>query len=122
MTTIVAGGAGFVGSYLCDRRITEGEEVICLDNLVTGRIANIARPLGRSGLRFLHDDIVEPVPADDLTQRRPDISLAKAVLNWEPRVPVVVGLERTIAYFRDEQSWASSSRREAEPKLAQLAG
>jgi nucleoside-diphosphate-sugar epimerase len=62
------------------------------------------------------------LPADDPIQRRPDISLAKSVLGWEPRVSVVVGLERTIAYFRDELAHDRSSRREAEPKLAQLAG
>ena len=42
-----------------------------------------------------------PLPGDDPMRRRPDISLAKAILGWEPRVPVVVGLERTIAYFRN---------------------
>jgi UDP-glucuronate decarboxylase len=42
----------------------------------------------------------KPLPADDPKQRRPDISLAKQVLNWEPRVPLEEGLQRTIAYFR----------------------
>ena len=41
-----------------------------------------------------------PLPADDPKQRRPDISLAKEVLGWEPRVPLEEGLDRTIAYFR----------------------
>jgi nucleoside-diphosphate-sugar epimerase len=44
----------------------------------------------------------QPLPGDDPKQRRPDISLAKGVLGWEPKVTVTVGLERTIAYFRDE--------------------
>jgi nucleoside-diphosphate-sugar epimerase len=62
MTTIVAGGAGFVGSHLCDRLIAQGEEVVCLDNLLTGRIANIAKLLNRSAFHFVHHDIVEPLP------------------------------------------------------------
>ncbi len=42
----------------------------------------------------------KPLPADDPKQRQPDISLARSVLKWEPRVPLQEGLERTIAYFR----------------------
>lgn len=44
--------------------------------------------------------VYEPLPSDDPTQRRPDISLAKKELNWEPKVALDEGLERTIAYFR----------------------
>lgn len=43
----------------------------------------------------------KPLPQDDPKQRRPDISKAKALMNWEPTVPLDAGLERTIAYFRD---------------------
>jgi nucleoside-diphosphate-sugar epimerase len=43
-----------------------------------------------------------PLPGDDPKQRRPDISLAKTVLDWEPRVPVEIGLARTIDAFREE--------------------
>ncbi len=42
-----------------------------------------------------------PLPSDDPTQRKPDISLAKKVLNWEPGVQLAEGLERTIPYFRE---------------------
>lgn len=47
--------------------------------------------------------VYEPLPQDDPRQRRPDISRAKALLGWEPRVPVREGLARTIAYFRGLQ-------------------
>jgi UDP-glucuronate decarboxylase len=43
-----------------------------------------------------------PLPSDDPKQRRPDISLAQRVLGWEPKVPLVEGLERTIAYFKTQ--------------------
>ena len=42
----------------------------------------------------------EPLPADDPKQRRPDITLARAKLDWEPTIALEQGLERTIAYFR----------------------
>ena len=41
-----------------------------------------------------------PLPEDDPLQRKPDIGLARAVLGWEPQVPLEQGLERTIAYFK----------------------
>ena len=44
--------------------------------------------------------IYEPLPSDDPTQRRPDISLARNILDWEPRIELREGLEKTIAYFR----------------------
>ena len=43
----------------------------------------------------------KPLPSDDPKQRRPDITLAKSVLKWEPVTPLEVGLSNTIAYFRD---------------------
>jgi nucleoside-diphosphate-sugar epimerase len=43
----------------------------------------------------------EPLPEDDPTQRRPDITLAKTLLGWEPIVPLSEGLERTVAWFAD---------------------
>jgi UDP-glucuronate decarboxylase len=44
--------------------------------------------------------VMTPLPQDDPKQRQPDISLAKAVLNWEPKVQLEAGLDKTIAYFR----------------------
>jgi UDP-glucuronate decarboxylase len=45
--------------------------------------------------------IYEPLPQDDPLQRKPDISLARERLGWEPEVPLEEGLKRTIAYFRE---------------------
>ena len=45
--------------------------------------------------------VQRPLPSDDPTQRKPDISLAGAVLDWEPTIPLSEGLDRTIAYFRE---------------------
>ncbi|MCL4424409.1 MAG: SDR family oxidoreductase [Firmicutes bacterium] len=53
---LVAGGAGFLGSHLCRALCQEGFEVTCLDNLLTGREANIADLLGRRGFSFIKED------------------------------------------------------------------
>ena len=45
--------------------------------------------------------IHEPLPADDPTMRQPDITLARKELDWEPKVPLVEGLKKTINYFQD---------------------
>jgi len=57
--TLVTGGAGFLGSHLCDRLLQEGHEVICADNLLTGDMDNIAHLLGREGFRFIKQDVTE---------------------------------------------------------------
>ena len=55
--TIVTGGAGFLGSHLCDRLLKEGHEVICLDNLLTGSIDNIAHLIGNEDFHFVKFDV-----------------------------------------------------------------
>lgn len=60
-TILVTGGAGFLGSHLCDRLIERGDEVICLDNFFTGRKENIAHLLGHSHFELIRHDIVEPI-------------------------------------------------------------
>ncbi|MGA2622491.1 MAG: UDP-glucuronic acid decarboxylase family protein [Bacteroidota bacterium] len=57
--SVVTGGAGFLGSHLCDRLLAEGHRVICIDNLVTGDTANIAHLLGNERFRFVRHDITE---------------------------------------------------------------
>jgi UDP-glucuronate decarboxylase len=60
MRILVTGGAGFLGSHLCDRLIGDGHEVICLDNLFTGRKDNIAHLLAHPRFEFLRHDVVDP--------------------------------------------------------------
>lgn len=57
---LVTGGAGFVGSHLCDRLIREGSHVICLDNLFTGRMENISHLLDHPEFEFIKHDVIEP--------------------------------------------------------------
>jgi UDP-glucuronate decarboxylase len=58
---LVTGGAGFLGSHLCDRLIAEGKDVICLDNLFTGNKNNIRHLIGHPYFEFIRHDITEPI-------------------------------------------------------------
>jgi UDP-glucuronate decarboxylase len=60
MRILVTGGAGFLGSHLCDRLLAAGHEVICLDNFFTGRKANIAHLLGRADFELVRHDVTDP--------------------------------------------------------------
>lgn len=54
---LITGGAGFLGSHLCDRFINEGDNVICMDNLLTGTTDNIAHLLGNPNFKFVNHDV-----------------------------------------------------------------
>ncbi|MDG2390568.1 MAG: SDR family oxidoreductase [Planctomycetaceae bacterium] len=67
-TIMVTGGAGFLGSHLCDRLIERGDEVICVDNFFTGRKNNIRHLIGHPRFELIRHDIVHPlyVEADQI--------------------------------------------------------
>jgi UDP-glucuronate decarboxylase len=60
MPTLVTGGAGFLGSHLCERLVKQGEEVICLDNFFTGRRKNVAHLLDYKNFELMRHDVVDP--------------------------------------------------------------
>lgn len=61
MRILVTGGAGFIGSHLCERLVREGHDVICLDNFFTGRRENIFHLLENRRFELLRHDVIEPV-------------------------------------------------------------
>lgn len=61
---LVTGGAGFLGSHLCDRLIADGHEVICLDNFFTGKKKNIAHLLNNPKFEIMRHDVVQPIYAE----------------------------------------------------------
>jgi UDP-glucuronate decarboxylase len=61
---LVTGGAGFLGSHLCERLLAHGAEVLCLDNFFTGRRANIAHLLARPDFELLRHDITQPLSVE----------------------------------------------------------
>src|SRR5215469_2798705 len=58
---LVTGGAGFLGSHLCEALLAEGRRVIAADNLLTGRLANIEHLRNDSGFEFLETDVCQPI-------------------------------------------------------------
>jgi UDP-glucuronate decarboxylase len=58
---LVTGGAGFIGSYLCDRLLADGHHVVCLDNFFTGRRENIEHLIDHPGFEVLRHDVTEPL-------------------------------------------------------------
>lgn len=66
---LVAGGAGFLGSHLCERLVESGARVTCLDNFLTGERANVQRLLRSDSFELVEADIVDPLPARVLRRR-----------------------------------------------------
>jgi dTDP-glucose 4,6-dehydratase len=68
MRILVTGGAGFIGSHLCDRLLADGHDVIAMDNLITGSTDNIAHLAGNRHFKFIYHDVTEyiyvPGPLD----------------------------------------------------------
>lgn len=60
MRALVTGGAGFLGSHLCERLLADGHEVVCLDNLFTGRKKNIVHLLKNPYFEFVRHDVIDP--------------------------------------------------------------
>ena len=61
---LVTGGAGFIGSHLCDRLIADGHEVICLDNFFTGKKKNVAHLLSNPNFEIMRHDVIQPIYAE----------------------------------------------------------
>ena len=64
--SLVTGGAGFLGSYLCDRLIAEGHWVFCLDNTLTGSVDNVKHLLGHPSFTVIHHDVTQPIRLERL--------------------------------------------------------
>jgi UDP-glucuronate decarboxylase len=65
---LVTGGAGFLGSHVCGRLLAEGTEVVCLDNLQTGRLTNILFHLKNLNFSFIQGDVKDELPDDEFTE------------------------------------------------------
>lgn len=62
MRVLVAGGAGFIGSHLCARLLSDGHDVVCVDNFITGRRGNLGPIAGSGRFSFLEHDLIEGCP------------------------------------------------------------
>jgi dTDP-glucose 4,6-dehydratase len=61
LRVLVTGGAGFLGSHLCDLLIARGDTVVCLDDLSTGRTQNVEHHAGSPLFTFIHDSVLSPI-------------------------------------------------------------
>lgn len=66
MRTLITGGAGFLGSHLCERFLAEGDEVLCVDNFITGRPENVRHLLANPRFRIIVHDVSKPLYIDGL--------------------------------------------------------
>jgi UDP-glucuronate decarboxylase len=66
---LVAGGAGFLGSHLCDALLADGAQVFCLDNLQTGSLENLTHLRGNQQFAFIKGDVIDPLPVGKLPVR-----------------------------------------------------
>ena len=64
-TTLITGGAGFIGTNLCKRLLNEGHKVICVDNLYTGQMRNIEPLMNNQNFKFINHDIIEPLNIEE---------------------------------------------------------
>jgi dTDP-glucose 4,6-dehydratase len=64
MRTVITGGAGFIGSHLCERFLGRGDEVLCVDNLITGTLENIESLRKNDRFQFIRHDISHPLEID----------------------------------------------------------
>jgi UDP-glucuronate decarboxylase len=67
--TVVTGGAGFIGSHLCDSLLQHGDHVICIDNLFSGSIRNVRPLLNHPNFRFIEHDVRDPLEIDGAIDR-----------------------------------------------------
>jgi dTDP-glucose 4,6-dehydratase len=62
MRVVITGGAGFIGSHLCERFVGDGHEVVCMDSLLTGKVENIGHLFGKDGFTYIKQDITNYIP------------------------------------------------------------
>lgn len=65
MRVVVTGGAGFIGSHLCDFLLSRGHKVICIDNFITGTMENIAQCLCSSNFKLIEQDVTKEIKIDE---------------------------------------------------------
>jgi UDP-glucuronate decarboxylase len=63
---VVTGGAGFLGSHLCEMLVQQGHIVVCVDNLFSGQLDNIAHLRTHANFHFVEHDVIDPLPLTQL--------------------------------------------------------
>jgi nucleoside-diphosphate-sugar epimerase len=84
MRALVAGGAGFIGATLCRRLLARGDEVVCVDSLVTGSIAHVKELSGRDAFQFVEADVTEEVPVEGPFDAVINLASPASPVDFEP--------------------------------------
>ena len=84
MRVLVTGGAGFIGSHLCERLLADGHDVLCLDNFYTGRRHHISHLRDSRDFELVRHDVIEPILLDEDEQADAD----------RPEIPEIPTAER----------------------------
>jgi UDP-glucuronate decarboxylase len=87
MNIVITGGAGFIGSNLCDRLIQKGHRIVCVDNLLTGHLNNIRPLLNHPNFDFIEHDIQEPLSVPGPVDRIYNLACAASPIHYQ-RDPV----------------------------------
>jgi len=89
MRVLISGGAGFIGSHLCDLFLERGHSVAAIDNLITGREANIRHLTGRPEFQFVKGDITEQLPDMGQFDAALDFASPASPVDFE-RIPIEI--------------------------------
>ncbi len=124
-TVLVTGGAGFIGSHLCDRLIQQGDRVLCLDNLYSGYYGNVRPLLNHPRFRFIEHDVRDPVKISEPIDRIYNLACPASPPHYQ-RDPIatlntcVVGAFNTLELAREKQArilQASTSEVYGDPEV-----
>ena len=89
MRVVVTGGAGFLGSHLCDRLLADGYQVVAADNLITGRKINISHNLEHKKFSYLHTDVSESIKIDGPVDFVMHLASPASPIDFE-RIPIQI--------------------------------
>lgn len=124
-TVVVTGGAGFIGSHLCDRLVQKGCRVICVDNLYTGTMDNVRALLDHPNFEFVAHDITEPLSLGAPVERIYNLACAASPRHYQ-RDPIgtmmacTVGARNVLDFARRKQArilQASTSEVYGDPEV-----
>ena len=94
-TIVVAGGAGFIGSHLCERLLKDGEKVVCVDNFVTGSKKNVETLMQNENFNLLEHNITKPIEVEEEVDQIYNMASPASPVDF-PRIPIEILLTSSL--------------------------